>query len=102
MKLTRVLLVLAAAAGMAFAAPPQKTKPPATSKMTSMAAQGDLVDINSASEEQLDAIPGIGKAYAGKIIAGRPYKTKTDLVNKKVIPAAVYAKIKNQIIAKQK
>lgn len=96
MKLTRVLLILAAGL-VCFAQPAQKATAPAKTAT----AQANLVDINSASEEQLDAIPGIGKAYAAKIIAGRPYKTKTDLVNKKVIPAAVYAKIKSQIIAKQ-
>ena len=99
MKLTRLLLLAAAATGLCFAQATPKAKAP--SKMAETAAQADLVDINSATEAQLDAIPGIGKAYAAKIIAGRPYKTKTDLVNKKVIPAAVYAKIKSQIIAKQ-
>jgi DNA uptake protein ComE-like DNA-binding protein len=65
------------------------------------AAKGGLLDINSASEKELDALPGIGDARAKAIIKGRPYKGKDDLVNRKIIPKNVYDGIKDKIIAKQ-
>ena len=64
-----------------------------------VAAIGEKLDINSATKDQLDAIPGIGGAYAEKIIGGRPYRTKRELVTKKIIPQSLYEKIKDQIIA---
>lgn len=65
------------------------------------AAKEEPVDINSATEAELKAIPGIGDAYSKKIIAGRPYAKKDQLVSKKILPKAVYEKIKNKIVAKQ-
>ena len=62
----------------------------------------ELLDLNTASEADLKTIPGIGDAYAKKIVQNRPYKWKDELVQKKVVPQATYDKIKDHIIAKQK
>jgi DNA uptake protein ComE-like DNA-binding protein len=77
-------------------------KAPATESKMAPAPKVELLDINSATADQLAELPGIGKAYSAKIIAGRPYKGKDDLVNKDVVPQKTYDGIKDKIIAKQK
>jgi competence protein ComEA len=81
--------------------PPAASAPTATPTGKSQQASG-LVDINSASAEELDKLPGVGPARAKAIIANRPYNGKDDLTQRKIIPANIYNQIKDKIIARQK
>ena len=104
---TAVSLLLAA--GLSFAADTKApTKPAAETAKTkapaakaAAAAKAAPVDINSAGEAELKAIPGIGDAYAAKIIVGRPYANKAQLKARNILPAPVYEKVKDRLIAKQ-
>ena len=98
-----ILAVLALTLNSATAIAQGKGKAtPKTTATKSAPAKGALLDLNSASKQELMTLPGIGDALSQKIIDGRPYARKDQLVSKNIIPQATYDKIKDQVIAKQK
>lgn len=97
--------LVACALPLAAQTKPKPSAPPAP-KITQKApgeksTTAKLLDVNSASKADLEALPGIGEKYAQKIIDGRPYQRKDQLVSKKIIPQGTYDKIKDQLIATQ-
>jgi competence protein ComEA len=98
--LLAALLAVFGAATIALAADPKdtKAKPAAEKKAEKAAAQ---IDINRAKADELMTLDGIGEARAAAIIKGRPYRAKDELVDNKILPQAVYDKIKDKIIAHQ-
>ena len=99
MGLVRRILTSAFVLALLLAPMPQIAT--AQAKPASAAPQGDLLDINTATRDQLKALPGIGDAYADRIIKGRPYAAKNQLTQKGILPDNTYAKIQGMIIAKR-
>ena len=92
----------APAAPSKMAPAPAGKMAPATESKMAPAPKAELLDLNSASIETLETLPGIGKAYSAAIVKGRPYKGKDELVQKKIVPEKTYEGIKDKVIAKQK
>ena len=99
--LTLLLVISLAGVFVAGQEPGSKPEAMATPAQMAKAAAAEKLDINTATKDQLKALPGIGEAYSQKIIDGRPYRTKLDLVHRNIIPRATYEKVKEKIIAKQ-
>src|SRR5215471_17920688 len=98
----RVLAVLFAFtlfATMSYAQGASGDKKSKTASATAKTKKSDLVDINSATKDQLTTLAGIGDAYSQKIIDGRPYNSKRDLLTRKILPQATYDQVKDKIIA---
>ena len=102
--LTRMASILSTAimaATLSFGQAPQPKPANEKAPAAPAAAKHELVDLTSATKEELVAVPGIGEAYADKIIAARPFKSKSELKSKKIVPAGTYSKIASHVVAKQ-
>lgn len=101
MLLLALLLSVGMSASISYANAAKQTPDSGAAMKAQTKSTDKLLDINSATKDELTGLPGIGEKYSQKIIDGRPYAKKTDLVRKKIIPQATYNKIAGMIIAKQ-